>query len=369
MAQLDRSRLLLKPLAERRNRMSIDADPIRPDDAPAALSATALQAVAEIAGCIKAARKKSRPVMLAFGAHTIKNGLGPLLAQMLRDGWFTHLATNGAGIIHDWELAFLGQTSESVEANVASGTFGNWDETGRWINLALVVGAWEGRGYGESVGALIEREALTLPSQAQLKEDMADYVEKDPERSAAAVDLLAVMKRFELSPGTMKIPFPYKHISLQAEAFRLGCPFTGHPMIGHDIIYNHPMNHGGAIGRTGLRDFLTYAEGVSRLEDGVYLSVGSAVMSPMIFEKSMSMAQNLALQAGKKIENHYIAVVDLNESRWDWNKGEPPEDSPDYYIRYMKSFSRMGGRLRYVQADNRDFYLALAKALNPKPAP
>ena len=162
----------------------------------------------------------------------------------------------------------------------------------------------------------------------------------------------------------MLIPHPYKKYSVQAAAYRLSVPFTGHPMIGHDIIYTHPMNHGAAIGRTALRDFLVYANQVHNLEGGVYLSVGSAVMSPMIFEKSLSMSQNLEIQKGKHIDNHFILVVDLAESTWDWNaSGEPPMDNPAYYLRYCKTFNRMGGTMKYLSADNRDFLISLYKKL------
>jgi hypothetical protein len=118
------------------------------------------------------------------------------------------------------------------------------------------------------------------------------------------------------------------------------------------------------LGRCAQRDFLTFAESVRQLEGGVYLSVGSAVMSPMIFEKSLSMAQNLALQHGSKIEDHFIVVVDMAKSDWDWSQGEPPEEDPAYYLRYNKTFSRMGGTMRYVQADNRDFFLQLTRQLS-----
>ena len=134
-------------------------------------------------------------------------------------------------------------------------------------------------------------------------------------------------------------------------------------MIGHDIIYNHPINHGASLGRVAERDFLTFAESVRRLEGGVYISIGSAVMSPMVFEKSLSISQNLAIQRGEHIDNHYIFVNDLSESTWDWTQGEPPEDNPAYYLRYNKSFSRMGGVMRYLQADNRDFLLSLLQSL------
>ncbi|MEZ6074032.1 MAG: hypothetical protein R3C10_28085 [Pirellulales bacterium] len=134
-------------------------------------------------------------------------------------------------------------------------------------------------------------------------------------------------------------------------------------MFGHDIIYNHPMNNGASLGRAAERDFLTFAESVSRLSGGVYLSIGSAVMSPMVFEKSLSITQNVAIQQGRRIENHSIYIVDLAKSNWDWSQGEPPQDDPAYYLRYNKSFSRMGGQMRYVTADNRDFLLQLCHSL------
>jgi hypothetical protein len=125
------------------------------------------------------------------------------------------------------------------------------------------------------------------------------------------------------------------------------------------------MNLGAAVGRCAERDFLRFAASVADLEGGAYISVGSAVMSPMIFEKSLSMAQNVHLQEGKRIENHYMIIVDLARSEWDWQKnGEPPETDPAYYLRYLKTFSRMGGEMHYLSADNRDFFLALYRALN-----
>ncbi|NUN94460.1 MAG: hypothetical protein HUU04_11875, partial [Verrucomicrobiae bacterium] len=155
----------------------------------------------------------------------------------------------------------------------------------------------------------------------------------------------------------------WKATSAQAAAFRLGIPFTGHPMFGHDIIYTHPMSCGAAIGRAAERDFLAFVSSVSALEGGVYLSVGSAVMSPMIFEKALSMARNVARQEGRRIAGHRLAVVDLAKSAWDWTRGEPPEEHPDYYLRFNKTFSRMGGTLRYLSLDNRDFLLALWREL------
>lgn len=335
-----------------------------PDDAPKPLAGDGVQVVAETAARMRAARDAGKPVMIAFGAHAIKNGLAPVFIRLMETGWLTHLATNGAGIIHDWEFAYHGSSSEHVQANIEKGQFGLWDETGRFLNLALVVGAWEGMGYGESVGAMIERQGLNIPAVDELRDFIHGHLDQDPERCAAAADLLDWVQRFQLPPGWMAIPHPHASSSVQAAAYRLGVPFTGHPMIGHDVIYTHPLNHGAAIGRGALRDFLTYARNVQQLEGGVYLSVGSAVMSPMIFEKSLSMSRNVEHQAGRGIDNHFIVVVDLAAAQWNWQRdGEPPESHPAYYLRYCKTFSRMGGEMRYVSADNRDFLLSLWQAL------
>ena len=363
--QFDRSRLRLHPLAERENRVVLERDLMGVDAAPRPLSDAVQAAVRETAARIRAARAAGNAVVLAFGAHAIKNGLSPVLIRLLEGGWLQHLATNGAGIIHDWELAFQGATSEDVKANVTAGKFGIWQETGFNLNLALILGAYDGLGYGEAVGRLIEEAMHRVPPRAELLAaiaaagDSADAAA----RAAAAADLLSVVDRFGLAAGALPVSHPFKAYSLQAAAFRLGVPLTGHPMIGHDIIYTHPLSSGAAIGRAAERDFLAYAQQISRLDGGVYLSVGSAVMSPMIFEKSLAMAQNLALQEGKRVARHYIAVVDLAESQWDWSAGEPPADRPEYYLRYCKTFSRMGGTMRYVTADNRDFLPALAREL------
>jgi hypothetical protein len=362
-ARLDRRALRFRPLAERKNKVLFPRDAVSPDAEPRALPPEGEALLDEAASRIRAARARGRPVMLATGAHAIKNGLGPVLISLLRDGWLTHLATNGAGIIHDWELAFQSATSEDVRANAATGEFGAWEETGRILNLGLLVGAYRGLGYGASIGALIADEGLDIPGRTELGAAARDYA-RDADRAAAAIDLLSALEEFSIESGPRHIPHPGKTWSVQAAAWMLGVPFTGHPMIGHDIIYEHPLASGPAIGRTAMRDFLCYAEGVSRLSGGVYLSVGSAVMSPMIFEKSLSMARNIARQRGGAIEDHFMLVVDLAPSTWDWAAvGEPPADNPAYYLRYCKSFSRMGGTLRYLSADNRDLLLGLRRRL------
>jgi hypothetical protein len=361
--QFDRTKLFIKPLAERPNKVVIEKDNIPITQLPQNNRPEFVKIVDDTVERIKTARSKDAPVILTMGAHTIKNGMAPTLINLMEQGWLTHLATNGAGIIHDWEFAFQGLSSEDVKANVDRGEFGIWEETGKYINLALVVGAFEDKGYGESVGSMIENEGVQIPTEEEI-EDVVKNHKNNTEKAAAALDLLDTIRKFNLPSGWMKIPFPFRKYCIQAAAYRLGIPFTGHPMIGHDIIYTHPLNHGAAIGRTALRDFLTFANAVNGLDKGVYMSVGSAVMSPMIFEKSLSMSQNLNIQNGEHIDNHYMLIVDLAESDWNWEDGEPPVTNPAYYLRYLKTFNRMGGTMKYLSADNRDFLLAVYQKLN-----
>ncbi|MDR0709000.1 MAG: hypothetical protein LBF77_02905 [Spirochaetaceae bacterium] len=328
------------------------------------------EAMVRIAPQILAARDAGRSCIAAFGAHAIKNGLGPLLGEFIRNRWVSHLATNGAGVIHDWELAFQGQTSEDVRENAGQGKFGLWEETGFNISLALAVGAYEGLGYGEAVGSLIVNQGLSIPSRETLWSILGAPFTADsgipPGKRGAAADLLELIEEFNIAPGWYAVSHRFPQLSVQAAAYRAGIPFTSHPMFGHDIIYTHRANRGAAIGRTAERDFLAYAESVSNLEGGVYLSVGSAVMSPMIFEKSLSMARNLALREGRDIRDCHIYVVDLQEAHWDWNSGEPPMDNPAYYLRFMKTFNRMGCPLTYISADNCVFFRALYAALRKR---
>jgi hypothetical protein len=293
--------------------------------------------------------------------------MSPALIVLMEEGWVTHLSTNGAGIIHDWEFAWQGKSSEDVRENVEHGQFGIWDETGFYINLALVVGAYEGLGYGEAIGKMISAEGLQIPEITLLQDEAVRNIKLNSERAASAADLAGTIQKFSIKPGFMSIPHPYKKYSAQARAYELKIPFTGHPMIGHDIIYNHPMNHGAALGRTALRDFLYFTNSVNNIDYGVYMSVGSAIMSPMIFEKALSMCQNIMIQEKKHIDNHFILVVDLAKAEWDWERdGEPPVDNPAYYLRYCKTFNRMGGEMHYLSADNRDFLLAIYQELNGK---
>ena len=358
--ELDRNRLLIKKLGERKSKIGIETDHVPVSREPANLSPAARQIIEKTAERIRNAREKKSSVILTFGAHTIKNGMAPTLIALMEEGWLSHLSTNGAAIIHDWEFAYQGRSSEDVRENVEQGQFGIWDETGFFINLAINVGAFEGLGYGESVGKMISAEGLLIPENSRLYDEAVSMMKTRPDRAAAAIDLAGIIQRFALPPGFMKIPHPYKKYSVQSRAFELGIPFTAHPMIGHDIIYNHPMNHGASLGRTAMHDFLSFADSVGNLDHGVYMSLGSAVMSPMIFEKALSMCQNLKMQENKHIDDHYMLIVDLAKSDWDWKKsGEPPADNPAYYLRYCKTFYRMGGEMQYLTADNRDFLLAI----------
>ena len=360
----------IKPLSERVNKLKIERDVIDPASYPVHLSPEALADVESAASELRDAREKGAARILAFGAHSIKNGLSRVLTRLMESGWITHFATNGAGIIHDWEFAYQAESGENVERYTAEGQFGIWNETGTYINLALIVGAYRRFGYGESVGRMMADGGLPLASDAELSD--ACRAAADPaadretlERAAAAADLLETKRHFHLTGDFLAVPHPYRDFSLAYTTTRDNVRFTCHPMFGHDIIYTHPMNKGAAIGRTAERDFLSFVDSVSQLEGGVYLSVGSAVMSPMIFEKSLSMSRNVALGRGEKIDDFSIHVVDLAEAAWNWQRdGEPPQDHPAYYLRFCKTFSRMGGRMSYCSADNRSWLVALLNRLN-----
>ena len=350
----DRTEMIFPPLSERYSKVSItetSAEPVGVD--LSRFEGGLVSHCEKIAEEISAAREEGAAVVCAFGAHSIKNGLGRLIGALLAEGCFTHVCTNGAGIIHDWEFAFLGKSSEDVRANVAKGRFGTWQETGEYINLAIAAGAYEGLGYAASVGKMVMDDGIMIPSADELESVAADRTIPGWKR-AAALDFRDTAELCGLKEGFLKICHPYKEYSIHSYAAASEGRFTCHPMFGHDIIYTHYANRGAAVGRTAETDFLSYADSISNLQHGVYLSIGSAVMSPMIFEKSLSMSRNVLLQKGKNIDSFSIHVADLQESTWNWAEGEPPMDNPAYYLRYMKTFSRMGGKVDYITADNRD---------------
>jgi len=216
----------------------------------------------EFAGRMAKAKGRRRALLWGMGAHVVKVGLNPVIIDLMKDGWVSALALNGAGIIHDFELAFAGRTSEDVESQIKSGRFGMARETGDLLNEAINAGAAEGRGLGESVGRMIGRSK-----------------------------------------------FPHRKLSLLGEAYNLGIPVTVHVAIGTDIIHMHPRANGEAIGAASLRDFHRFAAEVARLDGvGVYLNVGSAVLLPEVFLKAVALVRN----RGGRLDGFSTAVFDFN---------------------------------------------------------
>jgi len=364
---LELSDVHVRPLAERRTLSRLEDILVDPDADPAPCNEASRTAIGSCASRARAARDRGAAVLLVFGAHLVKNGAMAIVNRLIREGWITHLATNGAGTIHDWELAFLGKTEESVRDNVPRGEFGTWDETGRAINLAVLTGALRGEGFGRSLGRFICEDGTELPAADELRRQLAS--EPDHPLSPARADLLQTLLRHELRPGRMDLKHPHRKTSLLACAFESGTPFTVHPGIGYDIYATHPMFSGAAIGRAGAEDFRLLSRGVDGLDGGVVLSVGSAIMGPQVFEKSLSCVNNLRLRQGRSIvKDHSIYVVDLQDGGgWDWSKGEPPKDNPAYYLRFCKSYARMGGTMQYLQCDNVAFLHHLLRCLSPRP--
>jgi hypothetical protein len=181
----------------------------------------------------------------------------------------------------------------------------------------------------------------------------------------ARAELLQTMLVHKIKGGQIQVNHPWKDSSILAQAFRHNVPFTVHPGIGYDIISTHPIFSGAAIGRAAAMDFRMFSRAVEGLDGGAVLSVGSAIMGPQVFEKSLSCVNNLRLQDGRPIvQDHSIYVVDIQDGgRWDWSKGEPPKDNPAYYLRFCKSFARMGGSMHYLQCDNVAFLQHLLHAL------
>jgi hypothetical protein len=356
---LDLKRVKVLPLSQRRSLSAIEKILVDPAKTPAPCPPEIEPIILDCAKKIAAARARNASVILMYGAHLVKNGAHRIVNTLVERGWITHLATNGAGSIHDWELSFLGRTEESVRENVVTGTFGTWDETGRCIHLALLAGALRGEGYGRSLGRFVFENGVTLPEPAALEKLLRD--EPTHPLSGARADLLQTMLSHKLAGGRIEVKHPWKETCILAQAFRHNVPFTVHPGIGYDIIANHPMFNGAAIGRAAEMDFRLLGGSIERLDGGVVLSVGSAIMAPQVFEKSVSCVNNLRLQNGRKIlHDHSIYVVDIQDGgNWDWSRGEPPKDNPAYYLRFCKSFSRMGGEMHYAQCDNVAFLAQL----------
>lgn len=258
----DRSRVKTVPIARRSNKVdaSLLAHPPADDRSFAAFLSSlpdvlAARDLRTVIAAVRAATSARRGVAFLIGGHVIKVGLGPLLVRLIERGVVTHLAMNGAAAIHDFELAAFGGTSEDVESGLGDGTFGMVEETGRDMNLAINAAAAAGRGLGEGLaGALAAR---------------SDLVGGDA--------------------------------SVLVAAHRAGIPVTVHAALGAEIIHQHPLADGAAIGRTSLLDFDRLAGSLPSLDDGgVVLNWGSAVIMPEVFLKALTVARNLG--AGKPRE-------------------------------------------------------------------
>jgi deoxyhypusine synthase len=227
------------------------------DNLPDFLAVRDIKAVAE---AVIAAYRNKRPVILGMGAHPIKVGLSPIITDLMRKGVITAFASNGASIIHDFEIAFMSRTSEDVARELCTGDFGMGSETGQMVNRAISEGVRKGNGIGRSVGEFI---------------NSSDFPDKDK--------------------------------SIFREAFRLDIPATVHVAVGSDIIHMHPEADGAAIGEGSLRDFRLLAAVIADLEGGVYINLGSAVILPEVFLKALNVARNL----GHKVEDFTTVNMDF----------------------------------------------------------
>lgn len=365
--ELDTADVRVFPLAKRKSMTRLEQVLIPPSRSPVPAPEALEPKLESCVAAVRKAREKNASVILMYGAHLIKNGGSALLIELMRRGWVTHLATNGAGVIHDWEFAYCGVSTENVRENVAHGVFGAWNETGKSINLALMIGGLYGRGFGESIGCWVMENGGVVPEAHELMEKICQY--PSDATTAARADLFSAVNA-GLATGRHRMRHQYKQISVSGNAWKLRVPLTVHPGIGYDIFTVHPLYNGAVVGRAGGIDFKRFNASVENLTDGVVLSVGSAIMAPQVFEKSLSVVHNLRFQKKRPaISGHSFYVVDLHEgSNWDWSKGEPPKTSPEYYLRFCKSFSRMGGEMNYLCCDNTVFIHQLLNRLGPGPA-
>jgi hypothetical protein len=311
--KFDRSRLLLRPLAERTHGFSVDE--LLPLTESTQFEAAPL---ARIAKRMQSARQRHRPVIALIGAHVLRSGAQRFLIDWMQRGLLTHIGMNGGAAIHDYELALVGATTESVARYISDGQFGFWTETGG-INAAATAAAARGIGLGEALGA-------------------------------------------EIAAGS----YAHADVSVLCQAYRLGVPATIHVGIGYDIVHQHPNASGAAIGEASYSDFLVLAHTVSGLEGGVVLSIGSAVMAPEVFLKALAMARNVAQQDGKRIAAFTCAVFDLLDLGSDLSQ-EPDKSEARYYFRPFKTLLVRtvadGGESHYVRGPHQNTIPALHRHL------
>lgn len=244
------------PISKRENKVSIK-DFAKPKSKFTPPQDKSLEELAE--EVIKSYRNHKKVVAM-MGAHVVKCGLSLYVIELMKKGVISHIALNGAGSIHDFEIALIGETSEDVGKNILNGTFGMAEETGQMMNKAIKKGKF---GYGKTIGQMITKKK-----------------------------------------------FKYKEYSIQYWGYRLGIPVTVHVAIGTDIIHQHPSCDGAAIGKKSYQDFKIFTDTISRLEKGVLLNIGSAVILPEVFLKSLSIARNL----GYKVEDFCRANLDMIDS-------------------------------------------------------
>jgi hypothetical protein len=275
-----------------------------------------------VAERVIAARARGRPVIAMLGAHVIKVGLSRFVIDLMERGVLTHVAVNGAIAIHDYELALVGATTESVARYITAGQFGLWVETGQ-INDVVLAGAAEGLGFGEALGREIETRG---------------------ER------------------------FPHREVSIFAAGYRLRMPVTVHVGIGYDITHEHPNCDGAALGRASYTDFLVLAESVRHLQGGVLLNFGTAIMGPEVYLKALAMARNVAHRRGAQINEFTTAVFDLQDLGSDVHH-TPPKSEPAYYFRPFKTILvrtvQDGGESFYLRDDHRATLPALHRRTTP----
>ncbi|MDP8243481.1 MAG: hypothetical protein P9L94_05310 [Candidatus Hinthialibacter antarcticus] len=309
----DRSQLILKPLAERKH--DIDLSVMLPLDAPCGFHH---DAIPEITRAMRKARERGAQIIVSMGAHVIRSGTGRMLIDLMEKGLITHIAMNGAGPIHDFELAMIGETTESVERYISEGQFGLWKDTGR-INDAVAAGVKQGMGMGEAIGRMVLDEK-----------------------------------------------FPHRDISVMAAGVRLGIPVTVHIGVGYDIIHEHPNCDGAAMGAASYQDFLIMTQSVCGLEGGVFLNFGSAVMGPEVYLKALSMARNVAKQKGEEICHFLTAAFDLYPISGSYHE-EAPKTDPRYYYRPWKTILvrtvKDGGVSHYIQGAHRETVPAIYRSL------
>lgn len=302
--RFDRSRLKLLPLDQRKHLIDLSHF-MQLSDAVGAFSDRRLD---ELAHWMIEARRQGAAVILMMGAHLLRAGVSRYLIRLMEQRLITHVAMNGAGPIHDFEMALVGATTEGVADYISQGQFGLWEETGQ-INDIVAQGVQKGFGFGEAVGKAIAEGS-----------------------------------------------FPHQEISVLAAGHRLDIPVTVHVGIGYDIIHEHASCDGAATGQGSYEDFLIFAQSVSRLENGVLLNFGSAVMGPEVYLKALSMARNLARQEGRPICHFTTAVFDLVPLGEDL-QSEAPRDDPRYYYRPFKTILvrtvKDGGRSFYFQGEHR----------------